>query len=148
MSARLDRAWIAAHLPHRDGMSLLEEIVDWDAERLRARATSHRRADHPLRRAGVLPIACAIEYGAQAVAAHGALLASAGSVPAAGYLASARSVSFHAERLDDIAADLDVAVERMGSGAGGVVYGFEVASGGRALARGRVAIVLEAGKAR
>ena len=144
MSARRDRAWIAAHLPHRDGMSLLDEVVDWDGERLHARAVSHRRADHPLRRAGVLPAAAAIEYGAQAVAAHGALLASAASVPGAGYLASVRNVTFHADRLDDIEPALDIVVERVGGGAGGVVYTFRVSAAGRGVAEGRVAIVLDA----
>jgi predicted hotdog family 3-hydroxylacyl-ACP dehydratase len=144
VSARRDRAWIAAHLPHRNGMSLLDEIVDWDDERLVARAWTHTRADHPLRREGLLPIAAAIEYGAQAVAAHGALLAGDAHVPAAGYLASVRNVAFHAERLDDIAAALEVHVTRVGAARGGVVYEFGVQGAGRVLATGRVAIVLDA----
>lgn len=144
MSPARDRAWIAAHLPHRDGMCLLDEIVDWDGERLLARATSHTRADHPLRRRGLLPIAIAVEYGAQAVAAHGALVAGDSRAPAAGYLASVRNVVFHAERLDDIEGALEIRVEAEGSGRGGVVYGFSVSGAGRVLASGRVAIVLDA----
>ncbi|HWH41969.1 MAG TPA: 3-hydroxylacyl-ACP dehydratase [Usitatibacter sp.] len=144
MSTARDRAWIASHLPHRDGMCLLDEIVDWDVERLLARATSHRRADHPLRRQGLLPIAIAVEYGAQAVAAHGALLADDSRAPAAGYLASVRNVVFHAERLDDIEGALEIRVEAQGRGTGGMVYGFSVSGAGRVLAAGRVAIVLGA----
>ena len=67
------REWIAAHVPHQGAMSLLDEVVRWDFARLAARATGHRDAAHPLRRDGILPSVCAIEYGAQAVAAHGAL---------------------------------------------------------------------------
>jgi predicted hotdog family 3-hydroxylacyl-ACP dehydratase len=143
MSAR-GRDWIAAHLPHQGPMSLLEEIVSWDAHGLRARATSHRDARNPLRRGETLPIACGIEYGAQAVAAHGALVSEGAS--GAGFLASVRSVVFHAARLDDLPADLDIAVERIGGSPGGMLYRFSVASGGRDLVQGRVAIVLDASR--
>ena len=143
MSAR-GRDWLQSRLPHRGRMSLLEEVVEWDAERLRARASGHRSPDHPLRRAGRLPMACAIEYGAQAAAAHGALLAGDAAPPEAGFLVAIRGVEFHAPRLDDIAADLDIEVERAGEGAGGVLYSFRVGAAGRLLAQGRVTIVLDA----
>jgi predicted hotdog family 3-hydroxylacyl-ACP dehydratase len=139
MSAR-GREWIAANLPHQGTMSLLAEIVDWDAQRLRARATSHRDAANPLRRGGELPIACGIEYGAQAVAAHGALASEAPSGP--GFLASVRSVAFHATRLDDVREDLDIEVEQIGRGAGGLLYRFALTAGTRPLLAGRLAIVL------
>lgn len=139
----LGRDWIAAHLPHRGRMNLLHAIVAWDSQVLRARATSHRDADNPLRRAGTLPIACGIEYGAQAVAAHGALLAESGAA-GAGFLASVRSVVFHASRLDNLAADLDIAVEQIGGGAAGMLYRFSIGAGGCELIEGRVAIVLDA----
>jgi predicted hotdog family 3-hydroxylacyl-ACP dehydratase len=127
-------------------MCLLEEIVDWDAERLTARARGHGDPRHPLRRHGRLPIACAIEYGAQAAAAHGALLDADAPVPTAGFIASARGVAFHVARLDDIAAALDLEVERAGEGAGGVLYAFRVSAAGRDLATGRLAIVLDASR--
>ncbi len=143
MSAR-GREWLASHLPHRGRMSLLDEVVEWDAERLHARARGHRSPGHPLRRGGRLPIACAIEYGAQAAAAHGALLWAEATPPAAGYLVAIRGVEFQASRLDDIAEDLDIEVERTGEGAGGVLYAFRVCAAGRTLARGRVTILLDA----
>jgi len=143
LSAR-GREWLSSHLPHRGPMSLLDEVVEWDAERLRARARSHRSPGHPLRRAGRLPIACAIEYGAQAAAAHGALLAGDAAPPGAGFLVAIRGVEFLASRLDDIAHDLDIEVERTGEGAGGVLYAFRVGAAGKLLAHGRVTIVLDA----
>jgi predicted hotdog family 3-hydroxylacyl-ACP dehydratase len=144
MTPALDRAWIAAHLPHQGPMSLLDEIVHWDFARLAARTMSHRDARHPLRRAGVLPSVCAIEYGAQAVAAHGALLSN--GAPARGFLASVRGVSIHVARLDDIAEPLDVEVERLGGGAQGLLYAFRVLAASRALAAGRLTIALDAGR--
>ena len=135
---RLDRSWLTTHLPHQGRMNLLDEIVAWDATSLRALAHSHRAGDHPLRRAGVLPIACGIEYGAQAAAAHGALTGAQNF--AAGFLASVRSVVFHAGRLDEVAGDLEVTAEQIGASAAGVLYRFEVASGGRALVEGRLTV--------
>ena len=143
MSAR-GREWIAANLPHQGTMSLLAEVVDWDAQRLRARAASHRDPGNPLRRGAELPIACAIEYGAQAVAAHGALVSEAPS--GAGFLASVRSVAFHGTRLDDVREDLDIEVEQIGGGAGGLLYRFAIRAGARMLAEGRLAIVLGAAR--
>jgi predicted hotdog family 3-hydroxylacyl-ACP dehydratase len=137
------RDWLGAHLPHRGAMSLLDEVVSWSAERLHARAVSHASAANPLRLDERLPIAIAIEYGAQAAAAHGALAAD-GTPANAGFLASVRGVTFHASRLDDIGAPLDIEVERAGEGAGAVLYGFRVSAAGRLLAEGRVAIVLDA----
>jgi predicted hotdog family 3-hydroxylacyl-ACP dehydratase len=138
------REWLASHLPHRGAMSLLDEVVAWDAERLHARARSHGAPDHPLRRGGALPIASAIEYGAQAAAAHGALLDEASPAPRAGFIAAVRSVEFGASRLDDVAGPLEIEVERAGEGAGGVLYAFRVSAAGRMLAQGRVTIVLDA----
>ena len=119
-------------------MNLLDRIVAWDATTIRAVAVRHREPDHPLRRGRELPIAAGIEYGAQAAAAHGALASQAPS--GAGFVASMRSVAFHARRLDDIEAELDVFAEQLGESAAGVLYGFRVAAAGRALVEGRVAV--------
>lgn len=144
MSAARDRAWLAAALPHRGAMNLLDEVVAWDGETLHARARGHGAPRHPLRRDGVLPIVAAVEYAAQAAAAHGVLVDVGGPGGAAGFLASARGVAFHRERLDDVAAPLDIVVERMAAAAGGVVYGFRVSAGGEPLAEGRLAVVFDA----
>ena len=117
-------------------MNLLASIVEWDESRVTARATNHRDASHPLRRDSMLPVTAGIEYGAQAAAAHGALVGQAG----AGMIASLRSVRFHVERLDDVADALEVHAEQLGGGAGGVLYRFDVAAGGRTLVEGRVTV--------
>ena len=134
----LDRKWIAANLPHQGRMSLLDAIVAWDRTTLRATASNHRAPDHPLRRGAELPIVCGIEYGAQAAAAHGALVSHSPSNP--GFLASARTVTFHARRLDDVEGDLEVLAEQLGAGEGGVLYRFVVSCAGRALVDGRLTV--------
>ena len=72
----LDRDWIEQHIPHKGRMCLLDEVLSWDALRIRCRSGTHRAADNPLRAHGRLGVACGIEYAAQAMAVHGALCAS------------------------------------------------------------------------
>lgn len=139
MKTPLGRDWLAAHLPHQGAMSLLDEIVRWDATTIVARARRHGAADHPLRRDAGVPIAAGIEYGAQAAAAHGALVAGSASSQA-GLLASVRDVTFHAPRLDDVPGPLQIFAEQIGSGAAGVMYRFEVSAAARRLVEGRVTV--------
>lgn len=136
MNGARDRAWLLASLPHQGAMNLLDAVVAWDESHIAARATNHRDAANPLRRGSMLPITAGIEYGAQAAAAHGALVGQAGE----GMIASVRGVRFHADRLDDAGDTLDVTAEQLGGGAGGVLYRFDVASGGRLLVEGRVTV--------
>src|ERR1700752_1268025 len=72
----LDHEWIEQHIPHKGRMCLLDEVLSWDAMRIRCRSSSHRATDNPLRAHGRLGAACGIEYAAQAMAVHGALIAS------------------------------------------------------------------------
>lgn len=140
----LSRDWIAAHLPHQGGMCLLDAVVDWSPERIHCLSASHRRPDHPLRAEGRLGAVCGVEYAAQAMAVHGALLAPGAGVPRQGYLASVRGVELHAARLDDIAGDLEVRAERLSGDADNVLYRFELRGGGRLLVSGRAAVILDA----
>jgi predicted hotdog family 3-hydroxylacyl-ACP dehydratase len=146
MPVARDRAWLLAHLPHQGSMCLLDAVTEWDAQRICCSASSHRRADNPLRAHDRLGAACGIEYAAQAMAAHGALLAAADRAPRAGYLASVRGVELRVARLDDIAADLVVEAERLSGDDNLILYGFRVAAGERLLLSGRATVVLDAGK--
>lgn len=138
-----DRAWIAARIPHQDAMCLLERVVDWDAERVVCEAVSHKAPDNPLRADGRLAAVCGIEYAAQAMAVHGALVAPAGERPRMGYLASVRKLVVEAERLDDIAGPLVVEARRIGGEEANVLYSFEVRGDGRVLLAGRAAVMLD-----
>lgn len=142
----LDHAWLLAHLPHQGSMCLLDAVTEWDAQHIRCTASSHRHADNPLRTHDRLGAACGIEYAAQAMAAHGALLAAADGAPRAGYLASVRGVDLHVARLDDLATDLEVEAERLSGDGNTILYGFRVSAAGRELLSGRAAVVLDADK--
>lgn len=142
---RLDRAGIAARIPHQGAMCLLDSVEQWDARGIVCRAVSHRDAGNPLRAHGRLAAACGIEYAAQAMAVHGALLAPAQGAPRQGYLASVRGATLRAGRLDDIAADLTVRAERFSGDADNILYVFSIMAGEQVLLEGRAAVVLDAG---
>ena len=57
----IDRAWIAARIPHQGSMCLLDAVESWDEQQIVCRATSHALPDNPLRAAGSLGVANAIE---------------------------------------------------------------------------------------
>ena len=142
----LDHAWLLAHLPHQGTMCLLDGVTEWDAQHIRCTASSHRKPDNPLRAYDRLGVACGIEYAAQAMAAHGALLADLDSPPRAGYLTSVRSVELRVAQLDDVKADLDVEAERLSGDDNTILYGFRVSADGRELLSGRATVVLDAAK--
>lgn len=141
----LDHAWIAAHIPHRGTMCLLERVVAWDPQQVLCAATNHRAPDHPLRAEGRLGIAAAIEYAAQAMAVHGVLLCGAGKPLGIGYLASVRDVRTHATRLDDQSGDLRVRAVRLSGNESLILYQFDVSAGEQVLIEGRASVVLAAG---
>ncbi|MEO5766435.1 MAG: 3-hydroxylacyl-ACP dehydratase [Casimicrobiaceae bacterium] len=143
---QLDRAWIACRIPHQQRMCLLDGVLEWDSSRVVCRATSHRDPENPLRAHGRLAAACGIEYAAQAMAVHGALLAPSGERPRAGYLTSVREVTLLAMRLDDIPEDLEIEALRRSGDDNNVLYGFAVRAAGRELLRGRAAVVFDAGR--
>jgi predicted hotdog family 3-hydroxylacyl-ACP dehydratase len=138
-------------------MCLLDEVLAWDAARIRCRSNTHRSVDNPLRAHGRLGAACGIEYAAQAMAVHGALIAASaplastvsshlrGSIgPSVGYLASVRNVALRVSRLDDLDDELIAAAQRTTGDGRTVLYEFSVSSGGHELLSGRASIVFDA----
>lgn len=124
-------------------MCLLDEVVQWSSTQIECRSRTHRNAAHPLRMDGWLPIWCAIEYGAQAMAVHGGLLAqAAGTRSAPGLLAAVRDVTVHADRLDTIDEDLIVCATQLMSDARSLLYEFTVGASAGTLAAGRAMVML------
>jgi predicted hotdog family 3-hydroxylacyl-ACP dehydratase len=150
--ATLQHDAIARRIPHHGSMCLLERVTAWDAEQITCEASSHRAAENPLRAYGRLGASCGIEYAAQAMAVHGALIAEAfchdsGTIPepTVGYLASVRSVTLHVERLDDVNGPLTVHAERMSGDASTILYSFSIHAELVLLLSGRAVVVLNAG---
>jgi predicted hotdog family 3-hydroxylacyl-ACP dehydratase len=145
----LDRAWIERHIPHQGDMCLLDEVLTWNPVRVQCRSTTHRDVANPLRAHDRLAAVCGIEYAAQAMAVHGALIASritssTQSATVAGFLASVRNVNLYANRLDDIEGDLVATAELVTGDEHTVLYDFTVSAGERTLLAGRATIVFNA----
>ena len=149
--SNLLHADIARRIPHQHSMCLLDRVTSWDLQQICCEADSHRSLDNPMRAHGRLGASCGIEYAAQAMAVHGALIAEsrggASTVDCApkrgGYLVSARSVTLFVEQLDNIAASLTVTAERVSGDANTVLYSFAVLDGPRTLLSGRAIVVLD-----
>lgn len=140
----LTRDEIAALVPHAGGMCLWDEVVDWDAQRIALRAWRHRDADHPLRERGRLHAVHLCEYGAQAMAVHGGVIARAhGGRARPGLLVALRGVELHVARIDDLPGALDCEAEVLVAGDDGWQYRFTIRHDGALLAEGRAAVVLQ-----
>jgi predicted hotdog family 3-hydroxylacyl-ACP dehydratase len=140
----LNHAWIAAHIPHQGRMCLLENVLEWNGQRIVCEALSHTDPMNPLRAADRLGAATGVEYAAQAMAVHGALVAPSDAAPTQGYLTSVRGLSLHVDRLDDLAGPLCVTAERMSGDSRLILYQFHIHHGERCLIEGRASVVLDA----
>ncbi|MDH4096117.1 MAG: 3-hydroxylacyl-ACP dehydratase [Betaproteobacteria bacterium] len=143
---RLGKDWIEAHIPHHGAMCLLDGVLEYDARRIVCRASSHADPGNPLRVGGRLPAACGVEYGAQAMAVHGALLAADGAPLGPGILASVRALTLHADRLDDVPGPLRVTAERRSGEQDHILYDFSISGEAGELLHGRATVVLDARK--
>jgi predicted hotdog family 3-hydroxylacyl-ACP dehydratase len=141
----LDHVAIAARIPHQGSMCLLDAVIDWSATAISCRAVSHTDPRNPLRAEGRLGAVAGIEYAAQAMAVHGALIANPDERPRQGYLASVRGVQLHVARLDDLPGELGIEAERLSGDANNILYRFSVRHGDQCLLEGRAAVVLDAG---
>lgn len=141
--ATLDRAGIAARVPHQGAMCLLDAMESCSADEIVCRIANHADAHNPLRLDGVLPGASALEYASQAMALHGSLAAQ-GRPPSAGFLASARDLRLHVARLDGASGPLRVRAQRLAGDSGQAMYRFELRDAhDRLLVEGRTTVVLD-----
>lgn len=130
-------------IPHQGLMCLLERVIDWQDDQIHLSTGTHRSPDNPLRSNGLLRAVNLCEYGAQAMAVHGALLArAAGEAAAPGFLVSLRAIELKVARIDDLAGSLHVHAERLLGSATGWQYAFHVEHEGSELASGRAAVML------
>jgi len=140
----IGREEIRSLIPHAGSMCLLESVEQWDDASVRCTTQSHLDPANPLRSDGRLSAIHLIEYGAQAMAVHGGLLArrDAGAKAAPGVLTALRDCSLHVQRVDDIVAPLTVSARKLLAGASGWMYQFEISADGRKLADGRASVML------
>jgi predicted hotdog family 3-hydroxylacyl-ACP dehydratase len=141
----LARRQLLKLIPHQGPMCLLDEVISWTSSSIVCQSRSHLAPENPLRRDGELNAVCGIEYGLQAAAVHGALVAKRPQPP--GYLAAIRSVEIIVPRLDEAAFGvLRATAELHLRETSGCIYSFALHSAAAMpLLRGRAAILLPPG---
>lgn len=141
----IGRETILRLIPHAGAMCLWDEVVSWNAGSIALRAHNHRHAEHPLRSEGRLSAVHLCEYGAQAMAVHGGLLAQASGQPAKpGLLVALRAVELNIERIDDLADPLECHAELLIEHETGWQYAFRITHAEILLAQGRAAVMMTA----
>ena len=141
----LHRGDIAALVPHAGAMCLWDEVLAWDDTTIRLRAHNHRDLSHPLRSRGMLRALHLCEYGAQAMAVHGGLLArQAGGHAAPGMLVALRGIELHVARIDDLPGALECEAEAIMRNDNAQQYAFRISHAGILLCEGRAAVMLQA----
>lgn len=134
---------IRALIPHQGTMCLLDSVAAWTSQHVHCRTCSHQRDDNPLRRGGRLRAVHLCEYGAQAMAVHGGLLAAAdGGVMRPGLLVSLRGMQIDIAWLHDLEGELDVRAEVLLTSVDSWQYRVAIAHGNRTIAAGRAAVML------
>jgi predicted exporter/predicted hotdog family 3-hydroxylacyl-ACP dehydratase len=133
---------ISSLIPQQGSMCLLERIVDWDERRV-LETDTHRTPSNPLRVGDKLRAIHLCEYGAQAMAVHGALR-SGSRTAADGMLVAMRAVTFTRDWIHDLPSSLSVEAECLQHDAASLQYSFRVTHRGELLAEGRAAVMLQA----
>jgi predicted hotdog family 3-hydroxylacyl-ACP dehydratase len=130
-------------VPHAGKMCLLERIVCWDDTRVTLATTTHRDPANPLAHDGRLHAIHLCEYGAQAMAVHGGLVATSwGERARPGLLVSLRDVVLACDFIEDLEGELLVEAMRVHGSAEAWQYDFRVSHAGRPLAHGRATVSL------
>ena len=141
---RADRATIEALVPHAGAMCLWDEAIEWNATRIVVRTQGHRDPAHPLRSGDRLRAIHLCEYGAQAMAVHGGLLArERGAAAPPGMLVALRGVDLRCARIDDLPGPLECEAQALIAGEDAQQYRFLIRHDGLVLAEGRAAVMLQ-----
>ena len=138
---------IARLVPHQGAMCLLDAVISWDHDHIVCHSERHRALDNPLRADGRLSAIHAVEFAAQAMAAHRCLTADEKRAPDHGLLVSLRQCAFADRGLDTCASPLVIEATRVAATAELMTYRFDVRAADGRVADGRASIVLVGGHA-
>ena len=133
----MDRARIAALIPHGDAMCMLDEIIAWDETGLHGRSHTFATGANPLFENGQLDTVLLIEYGAQAAAVHAALLHSTLGESRPAYIGAIKDVELFTTMADNSTA-LDLHLQCLLSSNQGAIYELLAQQAGLTLLRGRL----------
>ena len=86
-------------IPHEGSMVLIDQVNDWDLNKISCSTRSHLLSNNPLMLNNSLSSIHLIEYGAQAMAIHRGLLT---GESLQGFLAAVRDANFFIDNLDNV----------------------------------------------
>jgi predicted hotdog family 3-hydroxylacyl-ACP dehydratase len=139
---------IARRVPHKGAMCLLDTVESWSSDEIFASAIIHSKTN-PLMIDGKLDSTAAIEYAAQAMAVHGALLGEVAAAkgepqpkPIMGFLASVRSVICHKPWLHESTNPITISATRTAGTVSPVSYDFSVSTREEVYVTGKATVVL------
>lgn len=134
---------IGGLLPHRGTARMLERVVRWDADEIVAATTTHASADNPLRHAGRLASVHLAEYGAQAMALHGALTAGPGRAAPDALVVAVRDFNATRATIDELPGEIEIRARRLLATPTSWQYSFEARHAGEVIASGRIAVMAQ-----
>ena len=121
-------------------MCLLGAVESWDEHTICCLATSQTEPHNPLACNGEIGVINGIEYAAQAMGVHGALLNVSADRPELAYLAALRGVKLYGETLHQYP-ELRIKCGRLGGDSHGFIYTFEISAGETLLMEGRATVM-------
>lgn len=138
----LEREELCRLIPHGESMCLLDHVKSWDENSILCSAVSQTDPDNPLCNEGLLDAINGVEYAAQAMAVHGALLEGGSEQHAVAYLAALRGLHLHTVTLQQYP-EIDLHCQRLGGDSQGFIYSFEVRAENKLLLEGRATVIKE-----
>ncbi len=125
-------------------MCLLDGVQEWDDSHILCISYSHLDQANPLRSDEGLSSVHGVEYGAQAMAVHGGLLArELGQEIPPGYLAALRQFDLEVDWLHDIDGPLQVEATRLLGQGGQFIYQIRILAEDRLLLQGRATVMTQ-----
>lgn len=141
-SGVVERNELCNLIPHSGLMCLIDKVEQWSEKHIVCYSDTHKAANNPLRSSDILPTSALIEYGAQAMAIHGGLIAQmSGNVIKQGYLAALRDVTMDDCDVSQIGHSLCIEAEQLMASEGNMIYNFCVKANAEILVSGRATVV-------
>lgn len=140
----IEREELCGLIPHAGDMCLLDGVLSWDEESITCTSERHLLQDNPLRTEEGLSAINGIEFGAQAMAVHGGLLARAqGEAIPPGYIAAIRQCSLGRDWLHDLDGPLTIRASRLMGQGGQFIYQVELSDGTQEILSARATVMAQ-----
>jgi predicted hotdog family 3-hydroxylacyl-ACP dehydratase len=123
-------------------MCLLDGVESWDDKQIVCTSTTHQNQDNPLAENNRLACINAVEYGAQAVAIHGNLIAKNLNMPLpeSGFLVQIKALEFDDCNLSSLPEALIISAQQIYIDPGSLLYSITIQHGQDQLMQGRIMI--------